>query len=403
MSFSLPIIEYPDTSGLFSAGAVVQLTCSSGLDIPYFYVSSRVPGGSVVNFTCIDRSYTAERQFLLADDAYITEKDSAGNAVQYALISAVMDNIVSICGYTGYSDTTGTLGDKITRIKKDDLSSKSCRDIIDSLTEACVCFAMVQGDTGGSDRRGTLVFVGIETGVGSVFEADSSKYKSVFCGGVKTFSAVTVTSGNRSYTAGSSSSVFGSIEIDTPFASADLAGAIYERLQAYTYKSWECDKILLDNFIPVPSSIISFPDYGNLVTNYCDVSLTATGIYASIGRNAVSEDEIEYISRTDRETKRRYRVGDVKGSTVIDEDGVKIVYENKNGETEKYGFTTFAGGIAQFAGAVLDTVMPTEIENITDTDSEAVKHITYGGKKYSLKYKKENGKKTDISFTEVTE
>ena len=401
LSFSLPIIEYPDTSGLFPAGTVVRLTCSSGLEIPYFYVSSRVPSGNAVNFTCIDRSYTAERQFLLADDEYITEKDSAGNAVQYAPISTVMNNIVSICGYSGYSDTTGILGDKITRIKKDDLSSKSCRDIIDSLTESCVCFAMVQGDTGSSDKRGVLVFVGIETGMGSVFEADVSKYKSVFCGGVKTFSSVTVTSGTNTYTAGSSSSVFGGIEIDTQFASAALAGAVYDRLRDYTYKSWECDKMLLDNFIPVPSSIISFPDYGNLVTNYCDVSLTATGIYASLGRNAVSEDEIGYISRTDREIKRRYRVGDVKGNTVIDEDGVKIVYENKNGETEKYGFTSFAGGVAEYAGAMLSAVQP--VGKIEDTADNVVSFLgKLGDKTFRWKAVEGDDGTVSLSREEVT-
>ena len=107
LSFSVPACDYDDTSELFPTGAQVILTCSNGMDIPRFYVSSRSYSNAKLNFTCYDRSYATDRD------------------IGYASISDVMDKIMAICGYNGYSDSTGIIGTVITKAKKDNISGKT--------------------------------------------------------------------------------------------------------------------------------------------------------------------------------------------------------------------------------------------------------------------------------------
>ena len=318
----------------------------------------------------------------------------------YALIADVMNSIISVCGYSGYSDMSGILTMAITKVDKNKLDGRSCRDILDELTRTCASFAMVQGDTGTSNARGILVFIPMNVGAGSVYTANTGKYDKLRLGGIKRVSAVELSSGGKTYSAGSASSPFGTLAIETPYASEAAAGAVYGILKDYEYRAWECEKMLLDSFIPLPSSIIKFPE-GDMYVNHCTVYLTSSGIYASLGRNAVSEDEIGYLTRTERELEQRYRMGDVKNNTVIDEDGIQFVFENKNGVNEKYGFETFAGGLTAFGGAMLDSIMPDEIVTVSETDTAVEQRIVYGGKTYTLKYTKDGTKKSNISFEEV--
>lgn len=390
LSFSLPVKEYPDTSGIFPAGALVVLTCSNGLDIPYFYVSSRSPGGNSVNFTCYDRAINVDRDFIISDSEYTTS-----GTIEYAPISAVMSNIVSICGFAGYTDATGTIGSTITQAQKDWINGKKCRDILDDLSRACGCIVMVQGDVGTADARGTLVFIPVNEGMGAVFTASSGDYQSVCCSSTKSFGEIEMSSGSSTYTAGSGGSI---VEISTPYASANAVGALYNRLHDYTYKSWECPKMQLTSAIPVPSSLITFPGAGELYVNYATVSLTSSGVYASLGRNVVSEDMTEYLDRTNREIRQRYRLGDVYRNVKISDNGITYVLEDKvNNKTEEYGFEITEGGITKFDGAMIDGVMPESVEKVSDTEQI----ISYGNKKYKLTYDVVSGKKTNIKFVEV--
>lgn len=293
-------MEYPDTAGLFPAGAIVNVECSNGTEILNYYVSSRSYSGDRVSFTCIDRSYTADRKFEIPSDKYINVYDKDGKiTATYALIADVMDSIISVCGYSGYSDMSGILTAVVPKIDKNKLDGRSCRDILDELTRTCASFAMVQGDTGSGNVQGILVFIPMNVGAASVYTADKGKYDKLRLGGIKKVNAVELSSGCKNYSAGSASSPFNTLAIETPYASEAAAGAVYGMLKDYEYRAWECDKMLLDSFIPLPSSIIKFPE-GDMYVNHCSVFLTSSGIYASMGRNAVSEDEIGYLNRTER-------------------------------------------------------------------------------------------------------
>lgn len=429
LNFSVPSCEYDDTSDLFPAGAQVILTCSDGTDIPKFYVSSRSYSGAKLNFVCYDRSYTTDREIAIPDSMFdkvdtetstdVTDKNNSGDETVSTVtaeadeedddrddssdtigISKLMSMITAMCGYVGYSDTTGIIGSVITKAKKSDVKGKTCRNILDELSRACCGVWLLQNDTGTGDVRGTLTLISVDSGFGTVFTAE--KYADVYVGGTKRFGKITLTNGSESYSAGTSSSAFGTLEIETPYASSELVGVLYGRLKGYTYKAWECSKLLMTSFLPFPSSLITFGTKTDMYVNSCTVSLTSTGIYASVGRNAVSEDETEYRNRTERELIMRYRLGSVMGNTKISKNGIQLVVkDNVNNKETDYGFKTYEGGIAKFAGVIMDGKMPDKIEKVTNSSGKTERRITYGDKTYSLQYDESGDTKSGITFTEV--
>ena len=327
------------------------------------------------------------------------DRDDSNDTIE---ISRLMSMIMAMCGYLGYSDTMGIIGSVITKAKKSDVKGKTCRNILDDLSRACCCVWILQNDTGTGDVRGTLALIPVNSSLGAVFTAE--KYADVYVGGAKRFGKIVLTNGSESYSAGASSSAFGTLEIETPYASAALAGTLYSRLKDYTYKAWECSKLLMTSFLPSPSSLITFGTKTDMYVNSCTVSLTSTGIYAAVGRNAVSEDETEYRNRTERELIMRYRLGSVMGNTKISKSGIQLVVKDKvNNKETDYGFKTYEGGIAKFAGALIDGKMPDKIEKVTNSSGKTERRITYGDKTYSLQYDESDSVKSNITFEEVAE
>lgn len=390
LSFSVPACEYDDTSELFPAGAQVILTCSNNMDVPRFYVSSRSYSGAKLNFVCYDRSYTTDREIAVPDDMYDSDDSIA--------ISSLMEMIMAMCGYIGYSDSSGIIGSVITKAKKSDISGKTCRNILDDLSRACCGVWLLQNDTGTGDVRGTLTLISVDRGFGSIFTAE--KYADVYVGGKKQFDKIVVTNGSESYTAGNSNSSFGTLEIETPYASAALAGALYGRLKDYTYTAWSCDKILTASFLPSPSSLITFGDKTDMYVNSCTVSLTSTGIYSAVGRNAVNEDEMEYHNRTERELIMRYRLGTLMGNTRITSNGFQLVVKDEvNNKTTDYGFKMDASGVAEFAGAMVSNMIPTG-KFIETSDGECFR-ANYNGKLYDYSYSEDSDGNITLLRNEV--
>lgn len=284
LSFSLPAREYEDAGELYGAGSVTTLTCSNGADFPVFYVISRSFSGDKLNMVCYDKTYTVDREIPVSEADF--DKDG------YITISALMSKICSVCGFSGYSDTTGMLGSTITKAHKDNVMGSSCRSVLDDLSAACGASWICSGDTGDSGRpSGTLVLAAAENYTSSSLIPD--KYSEVFLGGTHRFTSIALTSGDKTYTAGDTAALYNSYEADTPFASAQAAGDLYGRLRSFVYRGWECDKLLC-NFYPAPPALVQFGDR-QLTANHCTLNLTASGMYASLGGNAVSEDGAQYL------------------------------------------------------------------------------------------------------------
>lgn len=284
---------------------------------------------------------------------------------------------------------------EIQKAHKDHVLDCTCRNVLDDISAACGGCWLVSGDAGNnSESDGVLVFAAPDKYSSAVLEPQ--KYSPVDSGGTHSFSSIVLTSGSSTYTAGSEQTLYNSYEADTPYASAQAAGELYGRLQGYVYRAWECGKMLCSAY-PAPLAVIRFGEK-ELTANHCTLNLTASGMYASLGANAVTEDGAEYLNRTTREMRQRYRLGDVMSNVSLSKSGVEFVFKNENtGKVKKYGFTVNENGTVKFEGAIMDSSYPNKIEDINSTS----KAIYYGDKKYLLTWKTDSwGNKTDINVEE---
>ncbi|MCM1578081.1 MAG: hypothetical protein NC078_04700 [Ruminococcus sp.] len=390
LSFSLPAKEYTDSGELYGAGSVTTLSCSNGADFPVFYVISRSFSGDKLNMVCYDKTYTVDRKVPVTENSF----DEEG----YISLSTLMSLICSVCGFEGYSDSTASLK-KIEKAHRDNVLDCSCRNVLDDLSAVCGGCWIVSGDTGNTGRpSGILVLAAPDKYTSSTIIPE--KHSDVQLGGTHRFSSIALTSGDKTYTAGDEQTPYNSYETDTPYATAQAAGDLYGRLREYVYRGWECEKLLCGSY-PAPPALVTFGDK-QLTANHCTLNLMASGMYASIGANAVTEDGGEYLNRTTREMRRRYRLGDIMNNVSISKGGgVEFVFKNGNsGKTEKYGFTVNESGTVKFDGVMMDSRYPSKIENIGETS----KAIYYGDKKYLLSWEIDSeGNKVNFKTEEADE
>lgn len=432
LSFNVPAAEYGTAQGLFPYGAEVIVEC--GLSLPKFYVYSRKPNGVNTSFVCYDRAMFASEKLTVTEDKfytaltaepsdwktgyknYYTKSDSGYSAVtgskapdfengkyySYGDISvqSVMENITAVCGFS-YISTGDIIGSVITRMPRDSVLNKSAKEVLSELAEASGGCFFVQ-------ENGSLAFLPYAGGSLSA-EFPVEKYDRVCYGLSKNCDGIILQNGSKVYSSGSGSGAFGTMYIDTVYASTALVSALMSSYRGKTYTAWKCSNALVSSY-PAPGAGIKFGDSEEaLVCNFCKIKITDGGFFASMGRNDVSESE--YISQYARALSERVKVGETNGNTKITRDGVKLVFINENKknraagdeETEEYGFKVSSGGVTEFAGAMIDGKMPDKIEKVTNFSGKTERRITYGGKTYSLQYDESDRTKSNITFEEVTE
>lgn len=430
LSFNVPAAEYGSAQGLYGSEVVV----SCGLSLPNFYVYSAKPNGVNIAFVCYDRAMFTSNILTVSEDSfytaltsepsnwktgyknYYTKSDdgysavtgssapefSSGKYYSYGDISvqSVLDNITAVCGFE-YINTGDIIGNVITRMPKDSVLNKNAKAVLSELAEASAGCFFVQ-------ENGSLAFLPY---VGGSFSGEFSvkKYDKVCYGLSKGCNGVILYNGSKVYSSGGGSGAFGTMCIDTVYASSALLGALLNDYLGKTYTAWKCENALVSSY-PAPGAGIKFGDSDTaLVCNFCRIKLTDGGFFASMGRNEVSESE--YVSQYTRALSERVKVGETNGNTKITRDGVKLVFVNENKksrtagdeETEEYGFKVSSGGVTEFSGAMIDGKMPDKIEKVTNSSGKTERRITYGGKTYSLQYDEDESgdTKSGITFTEV--
>lgn len=387
LSFSLPSFEYSDSSNIFPAGEKVKLVCSNGMSVPIFYINSRNDSGTKISFICSDRSYRVDREIQLEESQF----DDDG----YMNIGNILNHICSVCQFSGYNPGEFIIDGVISKMHKDEVLGKKCRNVLDDISRACAGCWTIHSDNG-SEVSGNLVLAAVESGITSAITV--SKYSTIYYSGTKSFGKIIAYCGDEVYDDGSSGTVFGTVEIETSFAS-EICTPLYNRLKNYKYKAWSCERFLLDKDYPWPMPVVKFDDT-ELYANYCDIYFTSTGIYARAGRNPVSEDEIGYLNKTQRDIQQRYKIGDVYNNVQINKNGLNLVFrDNVNKKTKKFGFNTASNGITEYDGVMTDKIMPTSIEKTSDR----CRTVYYGDTKYTLTWDEDSlGNKTNIKYTKAS-
>lgn len=374
---------YADYS--FLAGEKVTVIGFYGL--PVFYIDSENRTEDTVSITAYDRCRKLSQPFDYTSLKDGDKVDENGDPV-YIDISAsgLAEKIAAQCGFSGASNTGYIL---IGTVTSDVYKGAACNSIIENLASASGCFVCC-----GTDN--TLRFQRIGNGYSSASAVQNS---AVIVYPEKSYSRLIV-SGDKSefydFGLGSAENI---LEISNSLISQNVASALASRVLdggAFIYQPVSLNAVISGNIDPYGSVIVGEDSY--TVTNI-SINLCTDGAVASLSAPVVSESSSAYNNLMTRQINQRISANKVYGNTQISgSGGLEFVADDG-----VYGFTAFAGGLAQFAGAMMDSVMPDKIEKITNSSGQVERRITYGDKTYALTYKTDGNKKTEIKLTEVTE
>lgn len=282
-----------------------------------FFINSRTSADHVCHCVCYDRICKTDRTFV--NDLGFGMSETVDG-------QSVLEHIAVQCGFSSYS---GAEGLSEIKFSKSDLENKSCRDLLDEITEA-LCSVAICGGTDGSVLQ-IACFGAYSLSSDNVTSED---YAEVDYRGKTVVSGLHMASSETGeiFSFGDASGYV--IEIETRFASAALAQAVWRRVNGYVYKSWNCEKALCisasrrmgtANFTRSgvdddPALILGNP----LFATDTEYSFDSTGIYFSGG--AAPFNDWQYETKLERQ---KIGVNKRVGNTVITESG-RIVFINKN-------------------------------------------------------------------------
>ena len=92
------------------------------------------------------------------------------------------------------------------------------------------------------------------------------------------------------------------------------------------------------------------------------------------------------------------RRGEMYGATIMTEKGLCVLEKSTAQDVRDrgtYSFKEATGGVTDFEGAIMDSVMPESIERLSPTS----RRITYNGVVYTLTYSDDGTRKTNITLT----
>ena len=370
---------YADFS--FLAGESVTVVGFDGL--PTFYIDGENRTEDTVNITAYDRCRKLSQPF---DYTSLKDGDKADENGEPVFLdisaSGLAEKIAAQCGFSGASNTGDIL---IGTVSSDVYKGAACNSILENFASASGCFVCCGNDD-------TLRFQRIGSGYSSAGAVENS---AVIVYPQKSFSRLIVSGDKSEFYDFGSGSAENIMEISNSLISQNVASALASRLfenGSFVYQPVSLNAVISGNIDPYGSVIVGEESYK--VTNI-SINLCADGAVASLSTPVISESSSAYNNLLTRQINQRIAANKTYGNTLISGSG-GLKFTDRDGNS--YGFNTASGGVTEYDGAMMDSVMPDKIEKVSDTE----RRITYGGKTYSLTYKTEGDKKTDIKLTEVT-
>ncbi len=273
-TFDVLLSEFPGDS--IDGGAEVVI---SGAGTRTFYVSSTSSENGIISVTCFDKMIFAECDFPCGDEDFPVDE----NGVEAKMdISTALARVANICGFGGCLYPADVVGEANFQLPKSSLSGRSCRDVLNIAAQAVCGYWVCQ-----SDKLFLIALGAKNNNTGQI----SALYHEKFVTSKMQISSVCMTDGGYVY--GNDTGTVNTIKIDTPAASLKLYDAVSGRLNGYSYKSFKCSHALLDSIPEFPAEV-SFAGAGKMPANYFDISLSSSGIIASVGNNSAGSVEWKY-------------------------------------------------------------------------------------------------------------
>lgn len=421
LRFSIPVADYDALPPI--SQAEVKLQCNQvALQLPKYYINSRVKKGGKVTFTCLDGAVKTDQMINLSAEMF-----AEGETISLA---DVLAQINSQCHYDGvgvWGITMATLEQLIPKLKKENVYKKTIRSILELIASAMAGYWRMSKT---ADFESRLIFIpwGMSPPYAAAITAVNNA--AIEYGGEKgPIESVIMTGSNNDYFNSGAADMFKTLKVNSTLASQAFADHIKSRAANYTYTAWSCSKIQLNGMLTMDTEI-TLSGNVKLICNYVKLSLTSYGIFASAGRNEVSENEFDYLGLLSRQIAKcikddeRYNnvmVTAYQGIIFLAEDekatqngtsqqnaistysDAAVASEStETGKAGRYGFSVYSGGVTEYDGSMTSKVIPTTA-TVNDDRTEVVIGYASGKKyKYTVTYDTD-GNITNTSKTEVTD
>ena len=421
LRFSIPVADYDALPPI--SQAEVKLQCNQvALQLPKYYINSRVKKGGKVTFTCLDGAVKTDQMINLSAKRFAEDETIS--------LASVLAQINLQCNYDGvgvWGITMATLEQLIPKLKKENVYKKTIRSILELIASAMAGYWRISRTT---DFESQLIFIpwGMTPPYAAAITAVNNAV--IEYGGEKgPIESVIMTGNNNAYFNSGAADMFKTLKVNSTLASQAFADHIKSRVENYTYTAWSCNKIQLSGMLTMDTEI-TLSGNVKLICNYVKLSLTSYGIFASAGRNEVSENEFDYLGLLSRQIAKCIKDDERYNNVMVtayqgiifladDEKAAQSSTSQQNaistysdtdvdfestetGKTERYGFNVYSGGITEYEGAMTSMVIPT-----AGAANDDLTEVTIGydcGKKYKYNITYDNsGNITNMVKSEVTE
>lgn len=277
--------------------AEVTVSCSNGVKLPKFYIASRsIPGTGLLKLVCYDRMMFSDRDFDVSA-YYGEEEDKKKKKTKTVLISKVVSDIVTACGFSG-GGAVDVYGAETVTV--DDIKGKSCREILELLSEgACGIWYC--------DVNNALTFLTFGT-TNTLVSSDI--YSAVKLGSAKgpisRVIAENSTDGEEFDTLGGTG-ISSIVRVESIFASAENAAGILSACNGFVFTAFKCSRALVTSDVEIGCGV-EFGDVTYICTNFM-LHFTVKGVYAELSAPELSESEYDYLNRLRRESKSSVKSG----------------------------------------------------------------------------------------------
>lgn len=370
------------TDLVFEPNTAVNLTISGGKSMTFseHYISRISRRGSLLTIHAFDRMRRTENPF---DDSLYNESDQPYNA------SLLIADLANQCGFANVYNIPSCFEKFYFR----DIHGKKCREILDAVSR----FAVGAWYCTNENILNFTPFLSPSCGIAPIAASTSRVYLHSVKGPFRALYAENTSSGDI-FSAGSASDFRNILKLSGNLFTEARASDIMSSAAEKSYQAFYCAHI---DIPAAPEGLTGFyfDDYPDgLVSCRTVVHFCADSVYAEARAADICEDESDYTDLTGYELRKKIDSYREYGSTVMTDRGIGIVSNAETDdvrERQTYFFSRAADGVTGFDGAILDGIMPSSVESV----SETVKKITYGSSIFKLSFDvDENGKKTNIKL-----
>ena len=275
--------------------AEVTVTCSNGVKLPKFYIASRsIPGAGLLTLVCYDRMMFADGDF---DVSAYGEEEEDKKKTKTVLISKVVSDIISACGFSGGGSITVH---SATTIPIDEIKGKSCREILELLSEGACGIWYCDVDNALTFLPFGTTNTLISPDIYSAVKVGSAK------GPISRVIAENSTDGEEFDTLGGTG-IGSIIRVESIFASAENASGILSLCKDFVFTAFKCSRALISSDTEIGCGV-AFGDATYICTNFM-MHFTVKGIYAELSAPELSESEYDYLNRLRRESRSSVKPG----------------------------------------------------------------------------------------------